>query len=132
MSQIIPGGWLGAIKPFAFSLLAALLYWAGIFFVIAPIFTSAFERVLLCSGLVLWGACIWFAARAPSFGHLLAVAAGLAWGSALWWCILISLQNGRVTVVYPWLSVPGPGLLAVTALPCWWLARWFSRRRHAG
>ena len=128
MSNIAPDGWGRVIRLFIYSVTAALLYWAFIFFFIAPFFARSFEWLFLCALVLLWGACALFAARATPICHLFALAAGLAWGSALWWCIIISLQNWRLTIVYPWVSVFSPAILAVAALPFWWLAR---RRRTA-
>jgi hypothetical protein len=119
------------MRLFIFTALAVLLYWAVIFFFLAPVVAGFFERLLLCALGGLWGACALFAARVTPLRQFVAFAAGLAWGSALWWCIIVSLQNWRFTIVYPWVSVFSPAILAAATLPFWWLARWLSRRRHA-
>lgn len=133
MNTFAKHDWSRAIRLFTFSLLATLLYWWAIFFFIVPSFSAEFlERLLLCALVVLCGVSALFALRPASLLELVAVAAGLGGGSALWWCVIMSLQNWHITVVYPWLSAFSPVVLLAGALPFWWLARWRLRRAHGG
>ena len=68
MSTSARDDWRPAIRLLSYSLLATLVYWAGIFFLIVPRLSGPiFGRLVLCALVILYGACALFVPERPVF-----------------------------------------------------------------